>query len=138
VEGCPFCAIVAGELEASVVHEDEWSLAFLDIRPITPGHTLVVPRAHAASLEDLEVDDGEHLFRVAQRIAARLRRSSLRVEGIHLSLADGAAAGQEVFHIHLHVLPRFRGDGFELKLPPHHTERPRPELDAIAAELRRA
>ena len=135
---CVFCRIVAGELDASVVHEDERTLAFLDIQPLTSGHLLVVPRQHATSLAELDPHDGAELFRVAQRAAAALRHSVLRCEGVNFFLADGVAAGQDVFHVHLHVFARFPGDGFGLQLPPDHSIRPREELDATALALRRA
>jgi histidine triad (HIT) family protein len=135
---CVFCRIIAGELEASVVHEDERTLAFLDIQPLTSGHLLVVPRQHASSLAELDPHDGEELFRVAQRAAAALRQSVLRCEGVNFFLADGAAAGQDVFHLHLHVFARFAGDGIGLQLPPDHAIRARDELDAAALALRQA
>ncbi|MEO8349451.1 MAG: HIT family protein [Acidobacteriota bacterium] len=135
---CVFCRIIAGELEASVVHDDERTLAFLDIQPLTSGHLLVVPRRHATSLAELDPEDGAELFRVAQRAAAALRQSVLRCEGVNFFLADGAAAGQDVFHVHLHVFARFRGDGFGLRFPPDHAIRPREELDAAALALRQA
>jgi histidine triad (HIT) family protein len=112
---CVFCRIVAGTAPASVAYRDEVSVAFLDIRPMSPGHLLVVPRLHAADLAGLAPDTGAHLFRVGQRMAAALRRSGLRCDGVNLFLADGVAAGQEVFHVHLHVLPRFRGDGLRAR-----------------------
>ena len=136
--GCVFCRIIAGKAEASVVHEDERTLAFLDIQPLTPGHVLVVPRHHASSLAELDPQDGEELFRVAQRAAAALRQSVLRCEGVNFFLADGAAAGQDVFHVHLHVFARFPGDGIGLQLPPDHAVRGREELDAAASALRQA
>ena len=135
---CVFCQIVAGELEASVVHDDERTLVFLDIRPVTAGHLLVVPRRHASSLAELDPQDGAELFRVGQGAAAALRRSGLRCEGVNFFLADGAAAGQDVFHVHLHVFARFPGDGFGLQLPPDYGIRPREELDAAAMALRQA
>jgi len=135
---CVFCGIIAGELEASLVHEEERTLAFLDIQPLTSGHLLVVPRQHASSLAELDPQDGEELFRVAQRAAAALRQSGLRCEGVNFFLADGAAAGQDVFHVHLHVFARFPGDGIGLQLPPDHAIRAREELDAAASELRHA
>ena len=135
---CVFCRIIAGELEASVVHEDERTLAFLDIQPLTSGHLLVAPRHHAASLAELDPLDGAGLFRVAQRAAAALRQSVLRCEGVNFFLADGAAAGQDVFHVHLHVFARFSGDGFGLRLPADYAVRPREELDAAALALRQA
>lgn len=136
---CIFCAILAGRAPASLVYRDERCAAFLDIRPVNPGHTLVVPIRHAASLAELDPEDGAQLFRVAQRLAAALRRSGLRCEGVNLFLADGEAAGQEVFHVHLHVLPRFRGDGFGLRFPPGYGQNPpRAELDEIAQRIRGA
>ena len=114
--GCIFCAIVAGELPSSVVHEDEETLAFMDIRPITPGHLLVIPKQHATDLSEMPGEIGGRVMQTAMRCAAALRASDIPAEGINLFLADGRAAGQEVFHAHLHVIPRTRGDGFQLKL----------------------
>jgi histidine triad (HIT) family protein len=132
---CIFCAIVARRAPASIVHEDDATLAFLDINPVTPGHLLVIPKRHAACLADLDPADGARLFGVGQRLAAALRASSLRCEGINLFLADGEAAGQEVFHVHLHVFPRFAGDGFRIEAA-WGSEPSRPELDAVAARIR--
>ena len=131
---CVFCRIVAGTAPASVAYADDRVMAFLDIAPVTPGHLLVVPRAHAVGLADLDPDTGGHVFRVAQRMAAALRRSEVRCDGVNLFLADGAAAFQEVFHLHLHVLPRWRGDGFKLV---HKAGTPsRADLERQAADLR--
>lgn len=135
---CVFCRIIAGGLEASVVHADAQTLAFLDIQPLTTGHLLVAPRRHAASLAELDPDDGARLFRVAQRAAAALRLSGLHCEGVNFFLADGVAAGQDVFHVHLHVFSRFAGDGFGLQLPPGYAVQPREALDAAASALRSA
>lgn len=132
---CVFCAIVAGTAPASVIYDDDNVLAFLDIRPITPGHLLVIPKRHAPLLGDLDEATGARVFRVAMRLAEAVRASSLRCEGINLFLADGEAAGQEVFHTHLHVIPRFAGDGFRID-EAGSTAPSRPELDAIAAQLR--
>jgi histidine triad (HIT) family protein len=133
---CIFCDISVGDAEASFVYEDERTIAFLDIAPLGAGHTLVVPRAHAASLEELEPEDAKRIVGVAQRVAIALRRTGFRVEGVNLWLADGAAAGQDVFHAHMHVVPRFDGDGFVVSLPPDRHRPDRQELDANAAELR--
>jgi histidine triad (HIT) family protein len=138
VEGCVFCRLIARELDASVVYEDGRVVAHMDIQPVTSGHVLVMPRGHRPSLADLDPADGAQMFRVAQLAAAALRQSGLRCEGVNLLLADGAAAGQDVFHVHLHVFPRFEGDGFGLRLPPDHAVRPRAELDAMALALREA
>lgn len=134
---CVFCDIVAGRAPASVVYQDQRVLAFLDIRPITAGHTLVVPRRHAAGLADLDEEDGAQAFRVARRLAVALRRSGVPCEGVNLLVADGAAAMQEVMHVHVHVLPRHRRDS--LRVIVDRSDRPsRTELDRVAAEVRAA
>jgi diadenosine tetraphosphate (Ap4A) HIT family hydrolase len=132
--GCVFCDIVAGREEASFVHEDEHVVAFMDIRPITEGHVLIVPRVHAASLEDLDEDLGARVFRIGHLLARALRRSGLPCEGVNMFLADGAAAFQEVFHVHLHVIPRTVGDGFVINA--RWRRQDRGELDAAAAQVR--
>lgn len=136
---CIFCDILSGKLPSSVVYRDERCTALMDIQPINPGHVLVVPNSHAACLADLEGGVGSDLFGVAQRVAAALRVSGLRCEGVNLFLADGEAAGQEVFHVHLHVFPRHKGDGFGFKFPPGYSSKPeRRELDAIALQIKQA
>ncbi|WP_216317822.1 HIT family protein [Deinococcus aestuarii] len=136
-QGCVFCRIVRGEAEASLVHEDDLVTAFLDINPGTPGHVLVVPRRHVAGLGELEDAEAARLMLVGRSVLGALRGGAVRCEGVNLFLADGEAAGQEVGHAHLHVFPRFAGDGFALhgdwtRFPP------RAELDALAARLRAA
>ena len=136
---CVFCGIVAGEIEASVVDDDDDVVAFLDVQPITEGHTLVVPRRHYGSAADLDPRSADALWRAALRVAAALRRSGVRCEGVNFLASDGAAAGQEVPHLHLHVVPRYSGDGFGFRFPPAHAERPpRSELDATAKRIREA
>ncbi len=134
---CIFCEIIARRLPGSFVYEDEACAAFMDIRPVNPGHILVAPRRHAASLAELDPQDGAALFQAAQRLAAGLRLSGLPCEGVNLFLADGEAAGQDVFHVHLHVFPRFHGDGFGLRFGPHYNEpTPRSRLDELAQQIR--
>ncbi|CAN5259535.1 hypothetical protein BH18ACT12_BH18ACT12_15170 [soil metagenome] len=111
-------------------------MTFMDIQPVARGHMLIVPRNHAAFLADLDEEDGAQLFRAGQLAAADLRNSTIRCEGVNLFLADGEAAGQEIVHVHLHVFPRFSGDGFGLRLPPDYSVRPRAELDQAAEDLR--
>jgi histidine triad (HIT) family protein len=135
---CLFCRLVSRQAEVSVVHDDERTMTFMDIQPVVPGHLLVVPRTHAASLPELDPEDGAQLFRVGQLAAAALRASTLRCEGVNFFLADGEAAGQEVFHVHLHVFPRHPGDGFGMRFAPTYSVRPRAELDEAAAALRDA
>ncbi|MDT0344775.1 HIT family protein [Streptomyces litchfieldiae] len=131
---CLFCAIARGDAEASVVYDDGTVLAFMDLQPVTPGHLLVVPRAHVAGLTDLDPGLGTEIWRVGHQLALALRRSTLRCEGINVFLADGEAAFQEIFHLHLHVFPRFRGDDFRLVADWYPRERA--ELDATAAAVR--
>ncbi|WP_229685844.1 HIT family protein [Longimycelium tulufanense] len=130
---CVFCAIAYGRAEASVVVDDGELLAIADLRPATTGHLLVIPRRHVEGLTDLPPDLGGRMFQLGQRVAGALRRSGLRCEGVNLFLADGAAAGQEIFHVHLHVLPRFGGDGFRLRAD--WRVRDRAELDELAARV---
>ncbi|WP_238011967.1 HIT family protein [Dactylosporangium sp. AC04546] len=128
---CIFCAIVAGAAEASFVHQDDDVVAFMDLNPVTPGHLLVIPRRHAVGLADLEEAAGEAVWRIAHRLGRVVRH-----DGVNLFLADGVAAGQEVFHVHLHVVPRYEGDGFKLVVKPGRPTRA--ELDAMAASIREA
>jgi len=111
----------------------------MDIQPINPGHVLIVPTYHAAYLAELDAESGARMFRITQHIAEALRNSGLRCEGINLFLADGEGAGQDVFHVHLHVFPRYAGDGFGLRFGPDYGNRPgRAELDRIADKIRGA
>ena len=135
---CIFCQIVHGNAKAAVVYTDDLVTAFMDIQPVNPGHVLIVPNAHAADLAELPEETGAHLFRVAQRVSAALRRSGLQCEGVNFFLADGEAAMQEVFHVHLHVIPRYKGDGFGLKFAQRYfTRPPQAEIDQAAEKVRR-
>jgi histidine triad (HIT) family protein len=136
---CIFCQILSGKLPSSIVCQDDRCTALMDIQPVNTGHILVIPNEHAACLIDLNLEMGAHLFRLAHRVAIALQHSGIKCEGVNLFLADGEAAGQEVFHVHLHVFPRFRGDGFGLKFGPRYGARPeRVELDASAQQIREA
>lgn len=107
---CVFCKIAAGELPAHTLYEDERVLAFLDIQPGCQGHSLVIPKAHAESFFALEDADRDAVFAAARRVAEALVAET-GAEGLNLHQSNGAAAGQVVFHFHLHLLPRRRGDG---------------------------
>jgi histidine triad (HIT) family protein len=136
---CVFCKILSGELEVSMVYQDDRCSAFLDHQPINSGHTLVVPNRHAPNLAELDDEEGAQLFRVAQSIAAALRNSEVKCEGVNISLADGEAAGQEVFHVHLHVFPRYVGDGFSVRFGLNYPNKPRrQELNEVAESIRNA
>jgi len=131
---CVFCDIVAGVAPAARVYEDDDVVAFLDARPVARGHVLVVPREHVSRLENLDPELGAAMFRAGQRLARALTRSSLPTEGTNLVLNDGRAAFQSVFHAHLHVLPRRKGD--RIRLGVGLVRRRAHDPDATAAAIR--
>ncbi len=133
---CVFCAIGSGQAPAAFVHEDDEFVAIVDLRPVTTGHLLVLPRTHHADLAALPPSAGARMFTIAQELAAALRRTDLRCEAVNLFLADGKAAGQEIPHVHLHVIPRFAGDGFVLDAD--WRVRTKEELAEVAEKVRAA
>ena len=133
-EDCVFCGIVHGSVPSSQLVDTEAVLAFMDIDPVTPGHMLVISKEHLPRLADLSEEVAAEMFSVARRLAAAVRRTDLRCEGVNLFYADGEAAFQEVFHSHLHVIPRFAGDGFVITAN-WGSDPERAELDAIAAKI---
>jgi histidine triad (HIT) family protein len=133
---CIFCKIARGAIPATIVSQTDTVLAMMDIQPINPGHVLVIPKAHATGLAELDAEVGGGIFQLAMQVADGVRHSGLRCEGVNLFLADGTVAGQEVFHVHLHVIPRFEGDGFGLRFPLGYGEHPtHEELARIAASI---
>jgi len=133
---CIFCEIAAGRADSTKVLEDETCLALMDIHPINAGHVLVVPKAHATDLSDLPAENGGRMFQMAQVVANALMKSEVKCEGVNLMLAHGKAAGQEVFHVHLHVIPRYRGDNLKIRFNLLKLRPTRAELDRIAAQIR--
>lgn len=134
---CIFCKIIEGSAPSSIVYEDDICSAYMDIQPVNPGHVLVIPKIHFRDLSDLPTDIGGHLFQVAQRIANALPKTKVKNEGVDLFLAHGEAAGQEVFHVHLHVIPRYEGDGFGFRFGPNYRNLPeRSELNTIATQIK--
>jgi histidine triad (HIT) family protein len=111
---CIFCKIVAGELPATIVDEDEGTVAFMDINPATRGHALVIPRVHASDLLNIEPSELAATVNAAQRLALRAKER-LKADGVNVINSCGAAAWQTVFHFHLHVIPRYEDD--PLRLP---------------------
>src|SRR5262245_22217536 len=109
-DDCVICKLISGEIEVSMVYQDNLCSAFLDHRPVNTGHTLIVPNRHVSDLAKLRDDEMERIFRVAQRIAAALPKDGVRCGGT-IRLKNGKAAGQDVFHSHLRVIPRYVGDG---------------------------
>jgi len=134
-QGCIFCQILAGDAEASFLHRDPDVAAFLDIRPVTEGHALVIPTAHHVTMDEVPEPIAGKMLAVGSRIAKALP-GAVRMEGYNLWVANGEVAGQEVFHVHLHVLPRYRGDGFGLRFPPAYGKlADRTNLDALAKQI---
>ncbi|MEK7091741.1 MAG: HIT family protein [Patescibacteria group bacterium] len=108
---CLFCKIVAGEIPSYKIWENEHFLAFLDINPVNLGHTLLVPKAHFVNLFDLPAEMLTEWGPAAQAVA-KLVQASTEADGINLEMNNGRAAGQLINHAHLHIVPRFEGDGF--------------------------
>jgi histidine triad (HIT) family protein len=132
---CIFCDIVHGAAEVSVCYEDTESIAFMDIQPVNPGHVLVVSRQHFESFQDLPRGLGAHLFDVAMQLAPAIRKVS-GSDDLNVIVSSGAAAGQDVYHFHIHLIPRRQGDGFDVRLPFAESEMPdRTILDMMAARI---
>ena len=128
-----FCRIMAKQIPATVVHEDEHTLAFMDIGQVNPGHVLVAAKVHADNIYALDDVQAAALFRSAARVA-RAIRSAFSPEGLSLYQANGAAAGQTVFHFHMHLVPRYADDGMSLTWPVKNP--PREKLEENAAKIR--
>src|SRR2546428_4203109 len=136
---CIFCKIVRREMPASVVREDDSTLAFLDIRPMNPGHVLVIPKTHAVYVEDLPPGGAGPVLEAPQEVSRALRPSGIRCEAVSFYLANGSEAGQEVRHVHLHLIPRWKGDGSGLRVRPGYGRiADRKELDDLAGKIRAA
>ena len=132
-DDCIFCKIVAGELPAERVQEDEHTVSFMDLNPWTRGHALVIPRHHSKNLYEVPDEDLRNTAAAAKLLAEHMR-DRLRCDGVNLLNACEPAAWQTVFHFHIHVIPRYVDD--PLRLPVHPEQATRQELGAVAAELR--
>jgi histidine triad (HIT) family protein len=132
---CTFCDLIAGAAEVSVCYEDADAIAFMDIQPVNYGHLLVVPRRHYESLADIPPELAMDLFAVAMRLAPVVVRVA-GADGMNIVVNSGAAAGQDVFHYHVHVIPRREGDGFDIPLPFAGSSMPeRERLESAAARI---
>ncbi len=136
MKDCVFCKIVAGEIPSTRVCEDDAVLAFMDIGPIVRGHTLVIPKAHYESLTEMPQELLRRVADIVQRVAAA-QIGGLKADGFNIHLADGAAAGQEVPHVHFHVIPRFEDDGHRWNWAAKRYENPA-EMKALADRIRGA
>jgi histidine triad (HIT) family protein len=137
-ENCIFCRIIGGEEMVSIVHEDDRTVAFLDIQPVSPGHTLVVSRDHYPTLFEVPDALAAHCIAVAKRLAPGIRRAA-GASSVNLFSANGKEGGQDVLHFHLHLIPVSEERPFPLQLPIADAPIPtRSELDIMAARIGRA
>jgi histidine triad (HIT) family protein len=137
--GCIFCRIVDGDAPARIVYEDETTMAFLDVNPLSRGHTLVVPRDHYDRLDDLPAAVATDLFSTSHRLTPAIE-AAVGADGSNVGFNNGAAAGQEIEHVHGHIIPRFSGDGGR---PIHAVAGRTPtlsevELDEVAEDIEAA
>jgi len=130
---CVFCRIVAKQIPATVVHEDEHTLAFMDIGQVNPGHVLVAVKKHAENIFALDEAQAAAVFCSAAKVA-RAIRGAFEPQGLSVYQANGAAAGQTVLHLHLHLVPRYEGDGMALTWPVKNP--PREKLTEYAEKIR--
>ena len=135
MSNCTLCDLVARTIPVSVAYEDSTIFAFMDIKPVNYGHIVIIPKKHVVYLAELDEDTGAELFKVTMRIAQAVRSSDVRCEAVNLFLADGEAAGQEEFHVHMHVIPRYKNDNFTLQID-YPTRPTREDLGKIAERIR--
>jgi histidine triad (HIT) family protein len=135
MNACIFCNIVAGEIPATVVFEDDHCLAFMDIGPIADGHLLLIPKKHYATLDDMPGDEAAQVLRHLPKLAAAARAAA-RAEGVNILQNNGKAAHQEVPHVHFHIIPRRHGDRWQWNWPAEPY--PQGRMNELAEALRRA
>jgi histidine triad (HIT) family protein len=133
MDNCVFCRIVARQIPATVVHEDEHTLAFMDIGQVNPGHVLVAVKSHAENIFALDDAQAAGVFRSSAKVA-RAIRAAFEPQGLSVYQANGAAAGQTVLHFHIHLVPRYEGDGMALTWPVKNP--PREKLADYAEKIR--
>lgn len=129
---CIFCKIIAGEIPSAVVYEDDDFRAILDVNPASRGHVIILPKNHAANIFELSEEDASKVFVVAKKIAEALKKT-YSCDGVNILQNNGEAAGQTVFHLHVHVIPRFENDGIDMQWVPGET----PDLETVAAEIKK-
>lgn len=134
-QSCIFCRIVKGEIPAHLVDQDDATMAFLDINPAAPGHTMIIPKKHVADIYGLDDDTAAAVMRATVRVAKAVRKT-LAPAGLTVLERNGEVAGQGIMHLHVHVIPRTSGDGVGLSMNQAHAAQS--ELQAMAAKLRSA
>ena len=131
---CLFCKIINGDIPCEKVYDDENTFAFLDIKPVNPGHTLVVPKAHYTNAIEAPEEVMIQMMRTVKKVSHMLKEG-LGVQDFNLAMNNGAHAGQVIFHAHIHIIPRHKGDGYELW---HGKEYPPGEMEKIGAKIKNA
>jgi histidine triad (HIT) family protein len=136
-EGCILCAIVAGITPAERVYEDDAAVAVMDINPATTGHVIVIPKGHSSDLWHISTEDAQRVMAVSVQVAHMIHEA-LRPDGMNLVHATGPAAWQTVFHFHMHLVPRYEGDGLVPPWPLDHRGVEGPGLREVAERIRLA
>ena len=131
-ENCVFCRIIEGKIPSTAVYEDGDFKAILDVNPAARGHVIIIPKKHAANIYELEDEDAAKVFPIAKKIATALQKT-YGCDGVNILQNNGEAAGQTVFHLHVHVIPRYYGDGVNIMWKPGDS----PDLDAVAEEIKK-
>ena len=136
-DNCIFCKIIRGEIPASVIFEDEQSIAFMDAFPVTEGHCLLIPKKHYVNMFDVDPDVVAHLAKKLAELTKRVQKAT-GAEGVLNTVANGEGAGQEVPHLHFHTIPRNKGSSFGFKFPPGYRDSmaKREDLDQMAEKIR--
>lgn len=131
-ENCIFCKIIAGEIPSTAVYEDEDFRAILDVNPAARGHVIILPKKHAANIFELDEAEASKVFPIAKKIATAVMKT-YHCDGVNILQNNGEAAGQTVFHLHVHVVPRYYGDGVNIMWKAGET----PDLQAVADEIKK-
>ena len=134
IQNCEFCSLVRRDREASIVFEDDRTMAFLDIRPVNDGHTLVIPKNHYETIYDIPDDEIAYVYKVVKRVASAIR-DGVKPDGISVTQHNGRAAMQRVFHLHVHVIPRYEGQRFPR--PDELSLADRERLEEVAKKIRK-
>lgn len=112
MKDCIFCKIVAGEIPSYKIYEDDLAVAFLDIHPVQPGHALVIPKAHAANVFEISKEDWAGVAEAVRQVAGAIE-TGMEADGVNILMNNREHAGQVIFHAHVHLVPRFIGDGLK-------------------------
>lgn len=137
MEKCTFCKIIDKEFQSSIVYEDDIAIAFMDIQPVNEGHVLIVPKKHYITLDDCDEETAKHLMAVTKRLNNSVSKA-VKCEGILNLIANGKEAGQEIFHLHIHIIPRYKNDGFGLKFADEYfRKKERKVLDETAEKIKK-